>query len=364
MINFSMSKQQEMIKKEVAKLVKDIVIDNAHDMDENGEIPQESIQKAWELGVSVSMVPEEFGGYGMADSPLETSLVLEELAFGEMAFAVAVTTPSLFIGPVARMGTEEQKKKYLPLVCTEKYPYCTMAMNEPRFGFDAISLKTAAEKKNGSYVINGEKCFVPMAAKASHMLVAADLDGKPNLFIVNTDNPGVKVGDREKTLGLYALEMNRVVFENCEIPAEDRLGGEEGCDYDSVLQRTRTAMAAIAAGVTNASYQFAREYAKTRVQFGEPIAHRQAVAFMLAEMAYEVDAIRLMAWKSASALEAGKDAKRQSYLAKMYAGEMGMKICDYGVQVLGGHGYIREYPVERYYRNARAFANLEAIATV
>ena len=364
MINFSMSKQQQMVKKEVAKLVKDIVADNAHDMDESGQIPADAIDKAWGLGASISMVPEEYGGYGMADSPLETALVLEELAFGDMAFAVAVTAPSLFITPVAKMGTEDQKKKYLPLFCKEAYAACTMALNEPRFGFDAVDLKTTAEKKGGAYVLNGEKCFVPMGAKASHMLAAANLDGKSQLFIVDTKNPGVKMGDREKTLGMYALEMNRVVFENCEVPAEDRLGGEEGCDFDAFLQRSRVGMAAMAAGVTNASYLFAREYAKTRVQFGEPIAYRQSVAFMLAEMAYEVDAIRLMAWKAASALEAGKDAKREAYLAKMYAGEMAMKMCDYGVQLMGGHGYIREYPVERYYRNARGFSNLEAMATI
>lgn len=364
MINFSMSKQQQMVKKEVAKLVKDIVTDNAHDMDESGEIPADAIQKAWGLGASISSVPEECGGYGMDDSPIESAIVMEALAYGDMAFAIAATTPSLFISPIAKMGTEDQKKKYLPNYCGDNFSACTMAINEPRFGFDAVSLATTAEKKNGSYVINGEKCFVPMAASAKHMLVAAACDGQNELFVVSADNPGLKVGDREKTLGLYALEMSRVALENCEVPAEDRLGGDQGCDYDLMLQRSRIAMAALAAGMTNASYDTAREYAKTREQFGEPIAYRQSVAFMLAEMAYEVDAIRLMAWKAASKLEAGKDAAREAYLAKMYAGEMTMKLCDYGVQIMGGHGYIREYPVERYYRNARAISNLEALAIV
>ncbi|MDY6823123.1 MAG: acyl-CoA dehydrogenase family protein [Thermodesulfobacteriota bacterium] len=364
MINFSMSKQQQMVKKEVAKLVKDIVTENAHDMDEAGEIPAESIQKAWELGASISSVPEECGGYGMDDSPIESAIVLEALAYGDMAFAIAATAPSLFISPIAQMGTEGQKMKYLPNYCKDTFSPCSMAINEPRFGFDATDLATTAEKKGGAYVINGEKCFVPMAAKAEHMLVAASCDGKNELFIVGSDNPGLKVGDREKTLGLYALEMNRVTLENCEVPAEDRVGGDDGCNYDLMLQRSRVAMTAMAAGMTNASYDTAREYAKTREQFGEPIAHRQSVAFMLAEMAYEVDAIRLMAWKAASKIESGKDAAREAYLAKMYAGEMTMKIADYGVQVMGGHGYIREYPVERYYRNARAISNLEAIAIV
>jgi alkylation response protein AidB-like acyl-CoA dehydrogenase len=364
MLNFAMSKQQEMVKKEVAKLVKAIVTENAHDMDEGGAIPAESIQKAWELGFSTNPVPEVYGGAGLDDSPLESAIVLEELAFGDMAFAVAVTAPSLFISPLAKMGTEAQKKKYLPLACKEKFSPCTLAINEPRFAFDVADLKTTAEKKGAAYVINGKKCFVPLAAQSSHIMVAAAVDGKNQLFIVDAKNPGLKIGEREKTLGMYALEMYPVSLENCEVPADDKLGGEDGCNYDLLLQRARVAMSAMAVGVVNASYEFAREYAKTREQFGEPICYRQSVAFMLAEMAYEVDAMRLMAWKAASKLEAGKDAAREAYLAKMYAGEMAMKIADYGVQIMGGHGYIREYPVERYYRNARSFSTVEGLSSI
>jgi acyl-CoA dehydrogenase len=367
MFGFSMSKEQKMIKEEVAKLVKDIVIDNAHDMDEAGEIPRDAIQKAWSIGASVSKVPEEYGGYGMKDSPVETAIILEELAYGDMAFAVAACLPSLFIFPVTEMGTADQKKKYLPLYCTETYTPCTLAVNEPHFGFDAVDLKTTAEKKNGSYVLNGSKCLVPMAGESSHMLVAANLDGKNGengLFIVDGKNPGITVSEPEKNIGLYALNTGEVALNQCEIPAEDRLGGDQGCDYDKLIQKTRTAMAAIGTGVSRASYEFAKDYAKDRVQFGEPITHRQTIAFMIAEMAYEVESMRLLTWKAAAALEAGKDAKREAFLAKIYAGDMTMKITDYGVQILGGHGYVREYPVERYYRNGRGIAVLEGLAIV
>jgi len=205
---------------------------------------------------------------------------------------------------------------------------------------------------------------VPMAKDSGHLLVAADADGKMELFIVEGNNPGLKIGEREKNLGLYALESYPVALENCEVSADDRVGGDNGCDYSRFLQKTRIAMSAIGTGVSRASFEYARDYAKERVQFGEPIASRQSIAFMIAEMAYEVDAMRLMTWKAASALEAGRDAKRESYLAKLYAGEMTMKITDYGVQILGGHGYIRENPVERYYRNGRGIAILEGMATV
>lgn len=364
MFGFSMSKEQKMVSREVSKLVKGLVTDNAHEMDENREIPGDVIQKAWELGASVSAVPEEFGGHGMEDSPIESIIVLEELAYGDMAFAVAVTSPSLFINPVRTMGTEAQKKKYLHLYCKDTFTAATLALNEPHFGADVMSLKTTAAKQGGNYVINGAKCFVPMADQAGHMLVAASVDGQNSLFIVARDNPGVTVGEREKNLGCYALPTYEVEFKDCAVPAEDRLGGEEGCNYTLFIQRTRVAMAAMAAGIARASYEFAKEYAKGRVQFGEPIVNRQSVAFMLAEMAYEVDSIRLMAQKAASELAAGKDVSRSSYLAKMYAGEMAMKVTDFGVQVMGGHGYIREYPVERYYRNARGISILEGMAIV
>jgi len=364
MLSFGMSKEQKMIKDEVANLVKGVVADHVKDMDAAGEIPAESIQKAWELGVSISGIPEEYGGYGMKDSPIETAVILEELAYGDMAFTIAVTAPSLFIGPVYSMGTEAQKKKYLPPYCKDVYTPCSLAINEPHFGFDAVELKTKATKQKGSYVLNGKKCFVPLAKNASHMLVAASLEGQNNLFIVSGDNPGMKISERETNLGLYALETYEVEFNDCEVPADDRLGEENGCDYDMILQKTRIAMAALGTGISRASYDFAREYAKDRVQWGEPIVYRQSIAFMLAEMAYETDAMRFMTWNAASRLEATGNAKREAYLAKLYVGDKTMKITDYGVQILGGHGYIREYPVERYYRNGRGISILEGMATV
>jgi len=364
MLSFGMSKEQKMIKDEVANLIKGVVADNADEMDKTSEIPADSIQKGWELGASVTGVPEAYGGFGMEDSPITTAIILEELAYGDMAYALAVTAPSLMISPILSMGTKEQKDKYLPLLCKEAFSPCSLAISEPHFLADPVDLKTSADKKNGSYILNGEKCFVPVAETSSHIMVAASMAGENNLFIVSRDNPGLKVNEKERNLGLYSLETYEVTLENCEIPAEDRLGGDSGCDYDKFLQKCRIGMTAIGAGVARASFEFARDYAKERVQFGEPIVNRQSVSFMIAEMAYEVDAIRLMAWQAASKLEAGKDAARESYLAKVYAGEMTMKVTDCGVQLLGGHGYTREYPVEKFYRNGRGISILEGLATV
>lgn len=364
MLGFSMSEEQKIMRDTVARLVKDLVQDAAHEMDEKKEIPPEVIRKIWELGISISRVPEEYGGYGMDYSPIMNCIIMEELAAGDMALAVAAAAPSLFLYPLLDMGTDDQKRKYIPPHCTAEFSPCTLALNEPHFNFDPVDLKTTAQRKNGSYVLNGRKCFVPLARESSRMLVAASCDGRNDLFIVSGDNPGLRIGEREKNLGLYALETREVTLENCAVPAEDRLGGDGGCDYGKLLQKTRTALAAMGTGISRASYEYARNYARERRQFGEPIASRQSIAFMIAEMAYEVDAMRLLAWKSASALEAGRDAGRVSYLARLFAGDITMKITDYGVQILGGHGYVRDHPVERYYRNGRGIAILEGMAII
>ncbi|MBW1989501.1 MAG: acyl-CoA dehydrogenase family protein [Deltaproteobacteria bacterium] len=363
MIDFAPSKEQKMVKDSFAQVVRDLVTPAITDMEESGEIPGSAIQKTWELGASISFVPEAYGGDGMEYSPVMNAIILEELAAGDMSFAVAATVPSLFIIPVLDMGTEKQKEKYLPPVCTDEFNVSTVAVTEPRMGFDAMNLATKAEKKGGSYVLNGEKCFVPMAASAKHILVAAELDGAPRLFVVDAKNPGLSIGEREKNLGLYSLETNTVTLKDCEVPEDDLLPEENG-GYKKFLQKGRVGLCALATGISRSSYEFARQYARERVQFGERIGQRQAVAFMVAEMAYETDAMRLLTWKAASKLENGKDAMRESTLARLYCGEMAMKVCDYGVQVMGGHGYIRDYPMERNYRNARGVAVMEGLATV
>jgi alkylation response protein AidB-like acyl-CoA dehydrogenase len=364
MLDFSYSKEQKMIKTEFARLVKNLVVDSAHDMDESGTMDREIIQTTWAMGASISGVPEKYGGYGAKSSPIENCIILEELAYGDMAYAIQASLPSLFIQPLLLFGTRVQQEKYLPIYCSENYTACSLAFNEPWFGFDASDLKTTAVKKSGDYILNGEKCFVPLAEEASHFLVAANLDGINQLFIIEKGSGGVEIGGREKNLGLCGLATHEMELVNCRIPATDRVGEDNGCDFARFLQGTRIGLCAMAVGTCRATLDFAKRYAKKRIQFGEPIAHRQAVAFMIAEMSYEVDAMRLLNWKAASRLEAGKDAARESYLSKLFAGEKAMKICDFGVQILGGHGYIREYPVERYYRNSRGISILEGMATV
>ncbi|MFW6414788.1 MAG: acyl-CoA dehydrogenase family protein [Thermodesulfobacteriota bacterium] len=364
MVQFTLSKQEKMLRNEVGKMVRELVAERAHEMDESGEIPGELLQKFWELGISVTEVPEKYGGFGMESSCVENALAIEELAYGDASLAIAAVLPSLFITPVLKMGSREQQEKYLPYYCSSKYPKCSFALNEPYFDFDPCELKTTAELKDGKYVLNGKKCLAVYAGSAEHILVAASLQNENHFFIVDTQTPGLEIHRREQNMGFWGLDTYEINLENCVIPKEDHLQPHEGYNYDKLLQQARTASAALATGIARASYDLAKNYAKTRTQFGEPIAHRQSIAFMLAEMAYEVDALRFMAWSAASKLDNGRDAKREAYLAKTYANEMSMKLTDYGVQILGGHGYIRDYPAERYYRNARGISNFEALAIV
>jgi alkylation response protein AidB-like acyl-CoA dehydrogenase len=211
--------------------------------------------------------------------------------------------------------------------------------------------------------LNGEKAFVPCADGADTILVyAAGKDAGTEAFLVPSDNPGLKVGEKEKLMGLKALPTFRVTLDDCKLPESAQLGEGLGLQIDALLARSNVALAALAVGIGRAALEYARDYAKERVAFNEPIASRQSIAFMLAEMAIEVDATRLMTWEVAWLLDQGEDATEASVLARHYADEMALQVADSAVQVLGGHGYIREHPVELWLRNARGFSAMDGMA--
>jgi alkylation response protein AidB-like acyl-CoA dehydrogenase len=225
-------------------------------------------------------------------------------------------------------------------------------------------LQTTARKRNGDFVLSGLKCNVPFAAEADWMLVYAALEGRTEGFLVKKGTAGMRVGERERNMGLHALPLYEVELRDCAVPAAQRLGGEQGADVSGVIDASRVAWAALAVGLARAAYEYALDYAKTRQAFGEAIAQRQSIAFMLAEMATEVEAARLLAWEAAWLIDQGRDASRAAYLARNLADDMALMVADRAVQVLGGHGYIRDFPVELWLRNARGFAVLEGLAVV
>lgn len=364
MISFSPTEEQQMIVNMVKQFATDEMRKIYRECDENGGIPQKVIDTAWGLGLVSSCIPEAYGGAGGERSVLTGTLIAEELAWGDLAMAMHILCPSLFVLPVLEMGTEEQKKKYLPLFCGDKFRAATAALIEPKFNFDPCALSTTAQKDGSSYILNGEKCYVPLAAEADVLLVYAAENGQTQGFIVEKGTPGLEITEREKNMGIKALATYELTLKDCRVPEANRLGGDNGCDFNRLLNCSRVALAAMAVGVAKVSFEYARDYAKTRVAFGEPIASRQAIAFMLAETAIEIDATRLMTWEAAWLLDKKQEATREASLVKMYADGMALTATDRGVQILGGHGYIREHPVELWFRNGRGFATFDGMAMV
>jgi alkylation response protein AidB-like acyl-CoA dehydrogenase len=266
--------------------------------------------------------------------------------------------------PLMLAGTEKQKELFLPLFADETAPRLTSAMTEPVVQFNPFRLGTTAVREGDSYVLQGTKTVVPFAKEAELFLVYASEKGETQAFLVPADSEGVAVGSRDKLMGIKALPTYRVTFEAVRVDADSRFGGEKGIDLRPLLAHSRIALGAAAVGMARASYEYARDYAKQRVQFGEPIAHRQSIAFMLADMATEVDEARLMVWEAAWKLDQGQDAFREATVMKHHVDRMVLTVADRAVQILGGYGYIREYPVELWLRNARGFATFDGLAIV
>lgn len=362
MYSFEPSEEQKMLVEAIGRYAAANLRAAAHEADEAGALPPALLKKGWELGFLQASIPENYGGFGER-SAVTGVLAAEALAFGDLAGALAVMTPGLFAVPILLAGSEEQKQAYLPpLVEADWQPY-SAALLENRFDFDANALATTARLDGDVYVIDGEKTFVPFAAEAEAMIVYAALDGVTQGFIVPCELAGVLVGERQKLLGVRALPVYGVKLEGVRVPVGNRLGGAQGHDVAPLLASNRLASAALALGVSRAAFEYARDYAKDREAFGMKIAQKQAIAFMLAEMATEIEAIRLLTWEAAWMLDAGKpDADKQAYLANTGAVDMAMMVTDRAVQILGGHGYIREHPVEKWMRDGRGFAAINGLA--
>jgi alkylation response protein AidB-like acyl-CoA dehydrogenase len=287
------------------------------------------------------------------------AIVFEELGWGDATLAVAALSPSAFANAIVDQGTEDQKRAYLPLFCGEKYHAASLALLEPSPVFEPSLPRTLAEPKGTGFVLSGAKSFVPMADRASHFLVVCRNNGGIDAFVVPRDAEGLRIGEVDKNLGLRALPTATLELERVEVSAEARLGGDRGCDARRLLNHSRVALAAIQTGLCRGVLDYALPYAKDRVAFDQAIAQKQAIAFKLSDMHIETEASRWLTWKAASQLEKGLDATKAAHIAHDYVAQQSMWISDEGIQVLGGHGFIREHPVEMWYRNARTLGVLE-----
>jgi alkylation response protein AidB-like acyl-CoA dehydrogenase len=364
MISFTPNDEQQLIIETVRRYATERVRPAAHDADEEAKTPTEIIETGWELGLLPSAIPEQYGGFGDEHSALTAALAAEELGYGDLAMALYLLTPNLFGIPLLHCGTAEQKQRWLPKLTDAAFVPATAALIEPRWDFDPHALRTTAEREQNGYLINGHKAYVPLAADAQVMLIYAREGGATQAFIVERGASGLTIVEREQHMGVRALPTYEVKLDDVRVPRDARLGGDDGCNTDLLLNYSRVALASLAVGVARGAYEYARDYAKQREAFGRPIAQYQAIAFTLAEMAIEVDAARLMAWEAAWTLDQGKDATSAAALAKQYADEAVLFVTDRAVQVLGGHGYIREHPVERWLRNGRGFSAFLGLAMI
>ena len=358
MYSFDMTAEQKMLVETVHRYAENNLRKVYREAEESKQPPQKILQMGWEIGLLPGSIDAVYGGYGEY-SALTNALYLEELAWGDLALTLHLLTPDLFAIPIAQFGSNKQKEAYLEAFCDTEFPKATAALVEPTVQFDPAELQTTATKEGDNFVISGKKTYVPLAAGAALFLVYANENGITQAFIVPGDTPGIKVGERVRLMGMQALELYEVEFDQVTVPKANRLGGLKGIRIQKLLTLSRITLAALAVGQARAAYEYAVAYAKERIAFGEPIAHRQSIAFMLANMRIEIEGARLMVWEAASKYDNAEDATRAAYLAKSYADKMTLEVTDGAVQVLGGHGYVRDHPVELWLRNGRGFATLD-----
>jgi len=364
MLSFTPTEEQQMLTDAVRRYSTNDVRPLSHAADENSSFPAGLLRKGWELGILPGNIPEALGGFGESYSAVTGVLAYEELAYGDLSLALHLMAPALGAVPLIVAGTDEQRASLLPLFLDEAAPPVTAALIEPAVFFNAHRPATTAAPDNGHFILNGKKAYVPLAEGAEWILVYAWNENRVDAFFVKGDAGGLTIGPREKLMGIKALPTYPVTLTNVKVGADCRLGGTDGANFNRLLAHSQTALAALAVGVMRAALDYAITYTKERVQFGAPIATKQAIAFMLADSAIEIDAARLMVWEAAWKLDQGQDATREAYLAKQYADKAALLVTDSAVQALGGHGYIREHPVERWLRNARGFVTFDGLAMV
>ena len=333
--------------------------------DEAALAPPGFYQKTMELGLNYGPIPESLGGIGAGRSPISGVLIAEDLGRGDMSLAIAALTPVSFINTLVDFGSAAQQAKYLPRFASDTFTAATVALMEPRARFEPSELQTTAQAVGDDYKLDGVKCMVPLGLSAEVMLVVAELKGQgPAAFIVERGAAGVTT-QRNIHMGLRSLELATVNLAGVLVPKSAKLGEtERPFDLTRLVDLSRLGTGALAVGVCDAVLQYAKEYCNERVAFGEPITNRQSVAFMIADIAIELDAMRLMVWRAAARASRGLPFHREAYLARVAVAQRGMEIGTNGIQLLGGHGFIREHLMELWYRNVRAAGILEGCAIV
>ncbi len=371
MIDFQLTEEQEQMRQLAHRFAEQEIRPVAAAYDESGEMPWPVIEKAARVGLTSYQYPEEYGGGGV-DSILTASLVVEELAWGCLGIATAIVGAGLAAVPLGLAGNAEQKARYLPWFCDpQKARLGAFALTEPEAGSDAAAIRTTAVRQGDHYVLNGQKRFITHGGIADLYAIFATVDrsrGHQGItaFLVEGNSAGLSAGKKENKMGMRACHTGDVILEDVRVPVENRLG-EEGQGFFIAMksfEHTRPIVAACAVGVARAAYEYAFQYAQERVQFGRPIIGKQAIRFLLADMITDIDAARLLVWRASWLVDRGQPCNVQASMAKAFAADAAMRITTDAVQVLGGYGYMREYPVEKWMRDAKILQIVEGTSQI
>ena len=368
MVDFTLTDEQKDLRELAHDFSEKEIRPVAWDYDRDGTWPQEIIDKAFEVGLMNVHIPEAYGGPGL--DYLSGCLIEEELGWGCSGIGTSLMANGLASAPITLGGSEETKKKYLGMLCEEP-KLASFCLTEPDAGSDVSGMKTRAVKKGDKYVITGSKCFITNGSYADYFTVYAKTDPEAghrgiSAFVVDADSPGVTVDKKEDKMGQRASNTATISFDEVEVPAENMLG-EENHGFKlamMTLDRTRPGVSAMAVGIGRAAFEYAAEYSKERVQFGVPIAMHQAIQFMIADMATKVHMSRLATWNSAVLLDNGMRNTIESSHAKRFASDSAMEVATDAVQVYGGYGFIKEYPVEKLMRDAKVLQIYEGTSQI
>lgn len=356
-VNFELTEQQKALKETVRKFTQKEIIPVAAHYDRTGDFPWGVIKKAFELGIFTCYIPEKYGGGGLGT--FETALITEELGAGCMAMGTSIMVNLLGVSPLLIAGSEEQKEKFLVPYCRQLtlFSFC---FTEPDAGSDPSRISTMAKLNGDYYILNGSKCFITNGGVADYFIVFAILDkglGTKSLtaFLTPTNAKGIKIGKVLDKMGQRASNTAEIFFENVRVPKENRIG-EEGEGYKTALlsiARSRINVAAGAAGIARTAMEHALRYVQKRVQFNQPLADFQYVKFRLTDMASAIDAARLLTWRAAWVYDRGQRYAKESSMAKDFSGDVVMKVTSEALDLLGGYGYCKEYPMEKLMRDAK-----------
>lgn len=357
MIDFSLTDEQKALQEMAREFALKEMRPNAAKYDKGVEFSEDVMQKAFDVGFLTCTIPTEYGGGGLSD--IDTVIISEELAAGCAGMYTTMMVNALAYTPIILYGSDEQKKKFLTPQ-TKKMSFASFCLTEREAGSDAGALKTKAIKDGDEYVLNGSKCFISNGGIASQYVVFALTEPDKgargmSAFIVPRESSGLTIGKEEDKMGHRASNTVELYFEDVKVPAENLLG-KEGKGFIMALKtldRTRAPVGAAGVGVARTALEYAIDYAKTRKQFGKPIALFQNNAFKIAQMAIEINAARHLIWHAAWLLDEGKPCGKESAMAKAYGSDVAMRVTTEAIQILGGYGYMKDYPMEKLFRDAK-----------